>query len=239
MSSKTYPTLSLESQLFAAGARFVVGIDEVGRGCLAGPVAVGVAVLSAVRHGEPSAAGAWPEQLADSKLISEKVREAIFEPVGSWVSGYAVGMASNAEIDELGIIKCLSLAAGRAIRNLPSELRAEVAEALAAGPSGAHAILDGSHNWLGDAIGPMAVTVRTKADRDCVSVAAASVLAKVTRDRVVAEIAAADAALEPYGFAGNKGYSSAGHLAALRELGPTQWHRRTWLSKILAEDALF
>lgn len=236
MSSKTFPSLSLENQLFGAGARFVVGIDEVGRGSLAGPVAVGIAVLSAERH---CGATDWPEKLADSKLISEKVREAIFAPTAGWVAGFAVGMASNEEIDSLGIIKCLELSARRAIGQLPQELRGQVADALAAGPDKAQAILDGSHNWLGDALGPMKVIVRTKADRDCVSVAAASVLAKVSRDRLMVEIERENPALEPYGLAGNKGYSSAGHLAAIRELGPTSHHRRTWLGKILGEDQLF
>jgi ribonuclease HII len=81
--------------------------------------------------------------------------------------------------------------------------------------------------------------VRTKADRDCVSVAAASVLSKVTRDRLVVEIASIDESLTPYGISGNKGYSSAGHLAALREFGPKELHRKTWLHKILAQDELF
>lgn len=232
MSSKTFPNLSLEQELFNSGFEFVIGIDEVGRGCLFGPVAVGVAVLQASVHSEKSN---WPAKLCDSKLISEKVREELFEPVGAWVSGYAVGMASAAEIDELGITKCLSLAAERAVRELPQEIRG----AIAAEPTKAKAILDGSHNWLGSALGPVASMVRTKADRDCVSVAAASVLSKVTRDRLVVEIASIDESLAPYGIAGNKGYSSAGHLAALREFGPRQLHRKTWLHKILAQDELF
>ena len=232
MSSKTFPSLSLEQELFNSGFEFVIGIDEVGRGCLFGPVAVGVAVLQASVHSEKSD---WPAKLCDSKLITEKVREELFEPVGSWVSGYAVGMASAAEIDELGITKCLSLAAERAVRELPQEIRG----AIATDPTKAKAILDGSHNWLGSALGPVASMVRTKADRDCVSVAAASVLSKVTRDRLMVEIASIDESLTPYGIAGNKGYSSSGHLAALREFGPKELHRKTWLHKILAQDELF
>jgi ribonuclease HII len=232
MSSKTYPSLSLEQELFDSGLNFVIGIDEVGRGALFGPVAVGVAVLETAHHSQKAD---WPSELCDSKLISEKVREKLFEPVGEWVSGYAVGMASALEIDQLGITKCLSLAAERAIRELPAQLRGQIASA----PESAKAILDGSHNWLGTALGPVASMVRTKADRDCVSVAAASVLAKVTRDRFVVELVAQDSALGEYAIDGNKGYSSAVHLEALRRLGPSELHRKTWLHKILGDDGLF
>jgi len=233
VSSRTYPSLDLERTLFESGARFVIGVDEVGRGALFGPVAVGVAVIS-TESIAPDAAP-WPDKLADSKLISEKVREQIFEPVGEWVHGWGVGMASNQEIDDLGIIRCLALAAVRAVGQLPADVRTEVASALAE----SRVILDGSHDWLAGALGPVGVQVRTKADRDCVSVAAASVLAKVVRDRLVTQLAAEDPRLDAFGVAGNKGYSSAGHIAALRELGPTPLHRKSWLTKILAEDALF
>lgn len=232
MSTKTFPSLSLEQELFDSGYEFVIGIDEVGRGSLFGPVAVGVAVLESAVH---SGKADWPGQLCDSKLISEKIRESLFEPVGAWVSGYAVGMATAAEIDELGITSCLSLAAERAVRDLPQQIRS----AIAANPAIAKAILDGSHNWLGSALGPVSSMVRTKADRDCVSVAAASVLSKVTRDRLVVELAGIDESLVAYGIAGNKGYSSATHLAALKEIGPHRLHRQTWLHKILAQDELF
>jgi ribonuclease HII len=237
MSSKTFPTLKTEQELFDAGNRFVIGIDEVGRGSLFGPVAVGVAVLRIDAHSgvQSGSQNSWPAQLADSKLISEKVREAIFEPTAAWVTGWAVGMADNTEIDELGITKCLALSALRAIKALDPQIRADIAAA----PELAQAILDSSHNWLGDTLGPVAVQVRTKADRDCVSVAAASVLAKVTRDRHVVSLCQENPQLETYGISGNKGYSSAQHLEALRTVGPTDLHRRTWLTKILAEDALF
>ena len=232
MSSKTYPTLSLEQSLFDAGKQFVIGIDEVGRGALFGPVAVGVAVLRKDQH---SGATDWPTKLADSKLISQPVRDALFEPVGNWVWAHSVGMATAAEIDESGIIAALAMSARRAIAALPEDVRSQVS----ANPSAAQAILDGSHNWLGSALGPVPSMVRTKADRDCVSVAAASVLAKVERDNLMMQLAKQDATLEPYGIAGNKGYSSAAHLAALRQLGPLDLHRKTWLGKILGESGLF
>jgi ribonuclease HII len=113
---------------------------------------------------------------------------------------------------------CLEAAAKRAIDQLNIDF------------SEIHAILDGSHNWLARA--PFKVKVQTKADRDCASVAAASVLAKVTRDRLMVDLAKD---VTGYGLEGHKGYASAGHIAAVRELGPSQQHRLTWLTRILAD----
>jgi len=213
MSTKTSPSLSLEQTLFDSGAKYVLGIDEVGRGAIAGPVAVGVAVIDISKLSQP-----WPAKLRDSKLLSEKVREELFEPTGHWVSQWAVGMASAKEIDDQGIVWCLEAAAKRAIDQLNLDF------------SEVHAILDGSHNWLARA--PFKVKVQTKADRDCASVAAASVLAKVTRDRLMVDLAKD---VTGYGLEGHKGYASAGHIAAVRELGPSQQHRLTWLTRILAD----
>ena len=230
MSSKTFPTLEFERQLFSAGASLVIGIDEVGRGALCGPVSVGVAVLRANKHTD-----GWPPQLADSKLLSEKVREQLHQPVAAWVEAWSVGSASNTEIDEIGITAALALAARRAIGALPEGIRAEVSSQ----PQQARIILDGSHNWLAGSVGEVLVQMRPKADRDCVSVAAASVLAKVTRDREMVALEAGDPALSVFGLAGNKGYSSATHILALQQHGPSVHHRVTWLTKILGQDALF
>ena len=190
----------------------MLGIDEVGRGSIAGPVAVGVSVIEPGKLQEP-----WPAKLRDSKLLSEKVREELFEPTGAWVSRWAVGMASAKEIDDFGIVWALEASAKRAVDQLGIEL------------DGAMAILDGSHNWLARA--PFQVHVQPKADRDCASVAAASVLAKVTRDRLMIALANE---LPAYGFDGHKGYASAAHMAAIREFGPSSEHRVTWLGRILA-----
>jgi ribonuclease HII len=212
MSSKTFPSLSLEQALFDSGAKYVLGIDEVGRGSVAGPVAVGISVIDSTKLAQP-----WPAKLRDSKLISEKVREELFEPTGSWVSQWAVGMASAKEIDDYGIVWALEASAKRAVDQLNLEFDSVTA------------ILDGSHNWLARA--PFHVHVQPKADRDCASVAAASVLAKVTRDRLMIQLAET----EPrFGFEGHKGYASAGHMAAIREFGPSIEHRVTWLTRILA-----
>lgn len=224
MSSKTsqLPSLSFENSLFETGTRFVIGIDEVGRGSIAGPVAVGVSLLDSKRD-----LSSWPAKLKDSKLISEKTREEIFPLVSSWVSGWAVGMATVEEIETKGIVESLSLAGFRALEQLVRDPALQ--EAIK--QEGVMLILDGSHNWLGAKAMGMPVTVKTKADRDCVSVACASVIAKVTRDKLMLEIHEQH---PNFGLASNKGYASESHIAALREHGPSPVHRLSWLTKILA-----
>ena len=223
MSSKTsqLPSLSFESSFFESGIRFVIGIDEVGRGSIAGPVAVGAALLDFQIN-----TSGWPEKLQDSKLVSEKNREAMFTDVSEWVKGWAVGMASSDEIEAHGIVTALSLAGSRALEELLAEsaLRTEIASA------GIQIILDGSHNWLGPKAMGIPVATKTKADRDCVSVAAASVLAKVTRDRLMIEL---EETYPGYALASNKGYASATHIAGLKENGISPIHRTSWLSKII------
>ena len=217
MSSKTYPTSELESQIFGSGIKQLLSIDEVGRGAIAGPVAVGVTVTSAETFKTP-----WPAKLCDSKLMSEKQREESFQPVADWVDQWAIGMASAVEIDQIGITKALALAAERAIEKLSFE------------PSGARILLDGSHNWLGNRSYGVPVAVRPNADRDCASVAAASVLAKVTRDRLMVELAKE---FPGFGFEGQKGYASEAHIEAVRRLRPSIQHRVTWLDRILGIDS--
>jgi ribonuclease HII len=223
MSSKTsqLPSLSFEQGFVDSGSRFIIGVDEVGRGSIAGPVAVGVALLDFKEALAP-----WPEKLKDSKLISEKTREAIYPDVANWVRGWAVGMSSAQEIEQIGIVGALALAGSRALEELLTEstLRSEIAN------DGVQLILDGSHNWLGTKAMGIPVVTKTKADRDCVSVAAASVLAKVTRDRLMVEL---DAAHQGYDLASNKGYASASHIEGLKKIGVSPIHRTSWLSKII------
>ena len=228
MSSKTFPTLSLERELWAEGARFIIGMDEVGRGAIAGPVAVGVALLDSR---DERAEQAWPSNLKDSKLLSEKARNQILAPVQSWVSGFAVGMATAKEIDNKGIVQALAISAGRALDALLED--ASLRHAIAR--DGAIIILDGSHNWLGAKASGIPVIVRTKADRDCVSVAAASVISKVERDNLMIALAPKH---PPYGFEGHKGYASEAHILAIQTIGPSSEHRHTWLTKILGDGQL-
>jgi ribonuclease HII len=203
-------------------------MDEVGRGAIAGPVAVGVAIIDSQA---PTIETPWPANLRDSKLLSEKARNEIVEPVKAWVAGHAVGMASAAEIDRLGIIQALAASGARALEILLAD--AKLRQAIAEG--GAVIILDGSHNWLGSKASGIEVRVRTKADRDCVSVAAASVISKVERDNLMVGLSQD---FGYYGFEGHKGYASASHIEAIREFGPSTQHRHTWLTKILGDGQI-
>jgi ribonuclease HII len=222
MSSKTYPTLETETRIFERGNRFVIGIDEVGRGAIAGPVAVGLSLIDKL---DPSL-HSWPEKLQDSKLMTPKSRSDIASPLAEWVSGYAVGYASNTEIDQSGISEALRMAASRALEELLSDTsRKEIAE------HGAVILLDGSQNWLGTTAAGLEVNLQVKADTSCVSVAAAAVLAKVSRDSLMEQL---DLEYPEYGLAGHKGYASGSHISALRSHGPSAIHRITWLTRILA-----
>lgn len=205
------PTLEVENELLDSGAHFVIGCDEVGRGAIAGPVAVGVCAIG-------RETGPLPEGLRDSKMLSERRREAFAPLASAWALHSAVGLASAAEVDRLGITACLGLAGKRALTAL-HEAGAAIRDSVI--------LLDGGQDWLNPSLSTaLRVRTRVKADRDCGSVSAASVIAKVHRDRLMIE---ADAELPGYGWSGNKGYGSAEHFAAIERLGPSRMHRLTWL----------
>ena len=207
------PTLSVERSILRSGARYVIGCDEVGRGAIAGPVAVGLSVVETGVRGIPPG-------LRDSKLLSEKRREELAPLAAAWVQYSAVGMATADEVDRIGIIASLGLAGKRALIAL-HEAGVGIHESVV--------LLDGAHDWLSGAlVKPPRVQTRVKADRDCASVAAASVIAKVQRDRLMID---ADAVHPGYGWTGNKGYGSADHFAAIGTLGATPLHRHTWLKQ--------
>lgn len=200
-----------ELELHAQGFRVIVGIDEVGRGAIAGPVMVAAA---ARRNDSPPP----PAGLRDSKLLSALQRERLAPLAASWTLAWALGEASPVEIDELGIVACLRLAAERALADLWSQ---------GVSPAETLVLLDGTHNWLkGIEPAPKAVRVRAKADRDCTIVAAASIIAKVERDR---QMTLAHQTAPVYAWDGNKGYGSAGHQAAIAEHGTHVLHRQTWI----------
>lgn len=204
------PTLDLELSWFAGGAEVIIGLDEVGRGAIAGPVAVGA---HALRPG----VSAFPAGLRDSKLLSEKKREAIAPLVAEWGVG-AVGFASAAEIDERGITAMLGESARRALLEL---------HAAGVAVDRALILLDGSHDWLTPVLrSPLRVVTRVSADRECASVAAASVRAKVARDAVMRD---AHDAHPHYAWASNKGYGAAAHYAGISVHGLTEMHRKTWV----------
>ena len=205
------PTLDVELALLSAGATCVIGCDEVGRGALAGPVGVGVAVVNA-------ASAAIPAGLRDSKMLSQPRRELLAPLAADWALHSAVGLASALEVDRLGIIAALGLAGKRALAQL---------HAAGVDVAGAVVLLDGNDDWLNKALNtPLNVVTRVRADQDCASVAAASVIAKVHRDALMI---AADAVTPGYQWAGNKGYGSAAHMDAIALLGPTVLHRKSWL----------
>ncbi len=221
MSSKTsqLPSLNFEASFAGAGVRHVIGMDEVGRGCIAGEVAVGAALIDIQKT-------TWPENLRDSKLLAEKAREEIFPLLVEYAIGYSVGTATVSEIEEHGIIKALGLAGSRSIQGLldqPTALAILKSEPV-------QLILDGNIDYLGTKSFGFPVATKVQADRDCVSVATASVLAKVTRDKLMLNLAKE---YPGYGLDKNKGYASAQHRRALVELGPSEIHRISWLSKIL------
>lgn len=230
----------MERAMLRAGAHRVCGMDEVGRGALAGPVAVGVVVVD-------SSTSTAPRGLRDSKLLRPALRESLVPRLRSWCFESAVGYSDAAEIDEFGLITALGLAGLRALNQV--------------GPVD-HIILDGNHNWLAPAhrlsgqsqewLGqsheasripssrpippglvssqsckptPVPVTTIIGGDRSCSSVAAASVLAKVDRDALLIDL---DGVFPGYGWDANKGYATPQHTQAIRERGPCEQHRRSW-----------
>jgi ribonuclease HII len=187
----------LERFLNDGGSKLVAGVDEVGRGAWAGPVAVCAVVTDL---SEP------PAGLTDSKMLSPARRDAMVPEITAWAAGIGYGEATREEIDELGMTEALRRAARRALAELP--VRPDVV------------ILDGKHDYLGP---PWPVRCEIKGDLSCVSVAAASVIAKVRRDAYMASLGC-----EEYGFADNAGYPSPVHQEALASLGPTEHHRLSW-----------
>ncbi|MDY5154025.1 RNase HII [Actinobaculum suis] len=196
----------------------LAGVDEVGRGAIAGPVCVGIALV------DETVPDTFPPGLRDSKMLSEKAREGLYSAVRAWPLAVEVGYASAATVDSFGIIGALRAAAADALAKLAA--RGYTLDAV---------LLDGTHNWWTtepDAlleIGPVlpAIPVRTvrKADADCAVVAAASIVAKVERDHVMVALAEQ---YPGYDWASNKGYGSAGHGAALSSLGVSPQHRVSW-----------
>jgi ribonuclease HII len=215
------PSLRVERALQRDGHRVLAGMDEVGRGALAGPVSVGVVVIDETCRSAP-------QGVKDSKLLTPAHRVRMVPPIRRWALAYAVGHASPAEIDEIGIMGGLRLAGTRALGAIAEQ-----------GVVPDLVILDGNHDWLTppDELGLLAfadertgpsvppVTTMVKADLKCSSVAAASVLAKVERD---AMMVALDPDHPAYGWAVNKGYAAPEHLLALEVHGPCVQHRRSW-----------
>lgn len=206
------------------------GIDEVGRGAIAGPLAVGIVVIDE-KSGPP------PTGIADSKMLSPAARTALVDPIREWALASAIGWASTQEVSELRMTRALRLASLRAYALVATTL-----EYQGLAPVGA-VLLDGRYDFLSEPeqkrlIGEVPLTIpdpwaegnpdipvatMARADQHSHVVAAASILAKVARDRYMGEIC------DPgYSWKSNKGYAAPAHIEALRKLGVSQHHRRAW-----------
>jgi len=190
--------------LWAEGLEVVVGVDEVGRGSWAGPISVGAAVLPPDRR---------VYGVRDSKMLTETERERLFPRLTSWCTAWAVGHSSQEECDALGMSAAQKLAARRAVDGLGVKPDA--------------ILIDGLWDFVtSSGVYSGKVTRIVKGDAKCLSIATASILAKVTRDRIMR----AEAEHFPaYDFDLNKGYPCPRHKAALAAWGPTSIHRRAWV----------
>ena len=199
-----------ERDLRAAGKRYIAGVDEVGRGPLAGPVVAACVIL--------------PEDfdvlgVDDSKKLSEKKREQLYDAILSEALAYGIGMQDNASIDEINILEATKEAMRCAILEAEQALRAKT------GCGIDHILIDAL--TLREVAIPQTGIV--KGDGASLSIAAASILAKVTRDRMMIEY---DSIYPGYAFAKNKGYGTKAHYAGLQAQGMTPIHRRSFLKNL-------
>jgi ribonuclease HII len=198
------PDFSIETQVKSNGFKFVCGVDEAGRGPLAGPVCAAAVILDEEIEG-----------LNDSKKLSEKKREALFDEIKEKALGYSIAFASVEEIEEHNILNATYLAMNRAIEGL--NIKADFA------------LIDGNRIPAGITV-PCETVV--KGDAKSCSIAAASILAKVTRDRLMLE---EDKKYPEYNFKKHKGYGTKEHTDAILKYGVSPIHRPSFLKKLLGE----
>lgn len=194
---RSAPGLTLEREYWSKG-EIVVGMDEVGRGAWAGPLTVGAVIVPSERR---------VYKIRDSKMLTESERGVLCGRIVDWAAAWSVGHASQVECDELGMSEAQRVAARRALEGL--------------GVVPDRILLDG--NW--DFVGNGRVKTVVRGDRTSLSIAAASIVAKVTRDRM---LRAAGESYPMYNFEANKGYPCPLHKAALHGYGPSAIHRRSW-----------
>jgi ribonuclease HII len=192
------PSLRFEREFWAAGAGWVAGVDEVGVGPLAGPVAAAVVALP------PDRRYRWYSHVRDSKVLTHETRSMLAPKIQASVP-WAIGWASHDEVDRIGILPARRLCMLRAFEQLGVKPDGIVSDALDLPLPNVKAVIDG--------------------DALSVSVAAASIVAKVARDALMDEMCDVHPG---YGFCHNKGYATPDHKKALRELGPCEIHRKTW-----------
>ena len=198
------PDFSIENQVKSKGFKFVCGVDEAGRGPLAGPVCAAAVILNEEIEG-----------LNDSKKLSEKKREALFDEIKEKSVSFSIAFASVEEIEEYNILNATYLAMNRAIEGL--NIKADFA------------LIDGNRVPTGITV-PCETVV--KGDAKSCSVAAASILAKVTRDRLMLE---EDKKYPQYNFKKHKGYGTKEHTDAILKYGLSPIHRPSFLKKLLGE----
>ncbi len=210
------PDLTFERRLWRGGMRYIAGLDEAGRGALAGPVAVGAVILPALAQGSHRRGLALLKGVRDSKLMTPEEREAAAPHIRAYALAWSVGFASAEEIDADGIVPATRLAALRALCELQvfpdyllTDFRLELPQ------------LD------------VAQTALVKGDERCLSIAAASVLAKTTRDALMREM---DAQVPGYGLSQHKGYGTRAHIEALARIGYSPIHRKTFSLKNSLRD---
>jgi ribonuclease HII len=199
--SRLVPTTIEEEALWSVGKRFVAGVDEVGRGPIAGPVLAAAVIL------DPLCKYDWLGDVRDSKVLPASERERLAELIRRDVIAFGLGASSSGEIDAWGISFANRAAMDRALQSL----RIRPTFVLIDGPLGLKA--------------PYAQKAIVDGDATCASIAAASIVAKVARDRLMRDL---DVHYPDYGFAGHKGYATPEHLERLARFGPCVQHRRSW-----------
>lgn len=197
------PTVVEELDLYTAGHRWIAGVDEVGRGCWAGPVVAAAVVLPETVLADPSLLAG----VDDSKALTPREREHLFGQITALAAGWGLGTVPAHIIDTHGILPATCLAMQIALLRLPHPPDALLIDAVRL------------RNW------PCPQRPLIKGDARCLSIAAASVVAKVARDRMMAALGACE---PDYGFTQHKGYGTATHYRALRAYGPSPQHRRTF-----------
>ena len=193
-----------ETNLYKTGIKYIAGIDEAGRGPLAGPVVVGIAIM------KPES---FIEGINDSKKISEKKREMLYDKITEEAVDWVVGIIDQNEIDKINILNATKKALHMAIDNLkvkPDRILVDALEHI-------------------DTCG-IPYTSIIKGDAKIYSISAASIIAKVTRDRIMQEY---DEIYPQYGFTNHKGYGTAKHIQAIKQYGPCPLHRKTFIKNFI------
>ena len=194
----------IETKLYKEGTHYICGIDEAGRGPLAGPVVVAAVIMPK---------DSFIEGVNDSKKVSEKKREKLYEEITSTAIAWGVGIIDQKEIDDINILQATKKALTMSLQSLAIKPNLILVDAL-------------------KDIDTLGIPYQSiiKGDAKCYSIAAASIIAKVTRDRIMRQW---DELYPEYGFEKNKGYGTAIHIATLKEYGPCPLHRKTFIKNFI------